>query len=332
MSRAHLPAIRRRDLPAVLAGLLLLPASVWPQATAGLRRVAILQAASLDLRRHDAFRQGMQELGWEEGRNVEYLMATADGDNARLEALAASLVAQRPDVLINSSGASTRALQAATRSIPIVMVTVANPVGAGFVASLARPGGNITGLTNQQEEVLPKMLQVLHEMLPAAQRVAVLLSDHNPSYQALWDSARRACEQLRLTPLRVLAGSAAQLDAAVASAVAGRAQAVLVSADPTYTAAREKLHQLLHLARLPAAYGLRDHVAVGGLMSFGVNFVASWRYAAKYVNAILRGTKPADLPVEQPTKFELVINLSSARSLGLVVPKTLLLRADEVIE
>ena len=302
------------------------------QAGARPRRVAILLAATADARRHEALRQGMQDLGWHEGRDIEYLFAAADGDASRLEALAASLVAGRPDVILNSSGISTRALQRVTRTIPIVMVTVANPVGAGFVTSLGRPGGNITGLSNQQEEVLPKLVQVLHEMAPAARRVAVMLSENNPSHAALWTSARDACLSLGLVPLRVVASTPAELDAAVAKIVAERAQAVVVTADPMYTSTLVKIQQLMQAARLPVGYGLREHVVAGGLMSYGVNFVASWRYAAKFVDAILKGARPAELPVEQPTKFELVINLRAARELGLTVPQSLRLQADEVIE
>ena len=324
----------RRDT--LVAGALLASRLHWPahgQEISARRRVGVLHVPSAGINvRTEALRQGMRELGWVEGKNVEYLFAFADGDVTRLDALARMLIAQRAEVIVCSSGVSTRALQRATKTIPIVMVTVANPVANGFVASLARPGGNVTGLSNQQEDVLGKLVDLLHELVPAAQRIAVLVNENNPSQAALWAAAQRACAALRLAPTRVVASAPEQLAGAVAQITSQRAQAVVVIADPMYTNELERIHALMLPARLPVAYGLREHVAVGGLLSYGVNFTEQWRHAAKFVDRILNGARPADLPVEQPTRFELVLNLKAARALGITIPRSLLLRADEVIE
>ena len=274
----------------------------------------------------------MRELGWIEGDTVQYQFAFADGDTGRLGALARALVDQNMDVIVNGSGASTRALQQTTKTIPIVMVTVADPVANGFVASLARPGGNITGLSNQQEDVMGKLVELLHSVTPAAKRIAVVVNENNPSHVALWTAARRACQSLGVQPVRVSASGADQLAGAATEIVRQRAQLVVVSADPMFTSERERLHALLQPTGLPVAYGQRDHVLVGGLLSYGVDFTERWRHAAKFVDRILKGAKPADLPVEQPTRFELVINLKTAKALGLSIPQSLLVRADEVIQ
>lgn len=304
------------------------------QTGAALRRVGVLQVPSeaASAQRDEAFRQGMLELGWVAGKHIEYRYAYADGDVSRLDALARGLIDQKAEVILNSSGASTRALQRATKTTPIVMVNVSNPVGNGFVASLARPGGNITGLSNQQEDVLGKLIELLHELVPSARRLAIVVNENNPSQAVLWAAAQKACVALGLQPIRVPADAPDQLAAAVAHIVNLRAQAAVFIADPMFTSQRDHIHALMMPTRLPAGYGLRDHVLAGGLLSYGVNFDERWRYAAKYVDNILKGARPADLPVEQPTRFELVINLKAAKALGLTIPKTLLMRADEVVE
>jgi putative ABC transport system substrate-binding protein len=212
------------------------------------------------------------------------------------------------------------------------MAGVANAVGARFVATLARPGGNITGIANQQEEVLGKLIEILHEVTPAARRVAILLNESNPSHGVFWAGAQSACAALDLVALRVVASTPAQLSAAVEQIVRQRSQAVVVVSDGMYFGERAKLQALMQTTRLPAGYLLRDHVVAGGLLSYTADIAANWHSAAKYVDKILKGAKPADLPVEQPTKFELVINLKTAKALGLTIPQSLLLRADEVIQ
>ena len=202
------------------------------------------------------------------------------------------------------------------------MAGVANAVGAGFVASLAKPGGNITGFTSQQEEVLGKLIGILHEVAPGARRIAILLNESNPTHAAYWAGAQSACAALDLVALRVVASTPAQLGAAVEQIVRQRSQAVVVTSDAMYFTERAKLQELMQTTRLPVAYGLRDHVVAGGLLSYGSDLAANYRNAAKYVDKILKGAKPADLPVEQATKFELVINLKTAKALGLTIPQS----------
>jgi putative ABC transport system substrate-binding protein len=249
-----------------------------------------------------------------------------------LDAVAGELVRWNVDVIIVGNPLTTRAAQRATKTIPMVMASVGNPVGNGFVASLAKPGGNITGMTNQQDEALGKLTGILHEVTPGARRIAILLNESNPNYPVFWVAAQRACSALDLVALRIVASTPAGLDAAVEQVVRQRSQAVVVVTDPVYLNERVKLQALVQTTRLPAAYGWRDHVVAGGLLSYSADLNASMRYAAKYVDKILKGAKPTDLPIEQPTRFELVINLKTAKALDLTIPQSLLLRADEVIQ
>ena len=326
--------ITRRD--AALAsglGLMALQATAQMPA-AGLRRVGLLSFTSITAgaRLRAAFTEGMGALGWREGTNIDYRFVHVDGDVGRLDALVSELIVRQVEVIVVANAASTRVAQRATASIPIVMAYIANAVGSGFVTSLARPGGNITGISIQTEEVLGKLVQVLHEAAPRVRRIAIVLNESNPSHALFSTRAQGACEALDLTALRIVASSPAQLDDAVAQIVRQRAHAVVVVGDPLYFSERAKLQALLEPTRLPVAYGLRESVVGGGLLSYGADIAASHRYAAKFVDKILRGAKPADLPVEQPTTFELVINLKTAKALGLTIPQSLLLRADEVIE
>jgi len=212
------------------------------------------------------------------------------------------------------------------------MLAIANPVGNGFVASLAKPGGNITGIGSQQEEVLGKLIGILHEVTPGVQRIAILLNESNPNHAVFWATAQRACSALGLVALRIVANTPAELSAAVDQTVRQRSQAVVVVTDPMYLNERVKLQALMQPTRLPVAYLSRENVVAGGLLSYGVDLAWNYRNAAKYVDKILKGAKPADLPVEQPSKFELVINLTTAKALGITIPKEILLRADEVIQ
>ncbi len=304
------------------------------QDAATIRRVGLLQvsseAAGVHLRA--TFKQGMHDLGWIEGKNVEYRFVYANGDVDRLDALAGELIGQKSEVIVVSSGQSAGAAQRATKTIPIVMAGVSNAVGAGFVDSLAKPGSNITGFTSQQEEVLGKLIGILHEVAPGARRIAILLNESYPAHEVWWAGAQNACAALDLVALRVVASAPAQLGAAVEQIVRQRSQAVVVVSDGMYFAERGKLQELMQPTRLPVAYALRDHVVAGGLVSYGADLPASYRNAAKYVDKILKGAKPADLPVEHATKFELVINLKTAKALGLTIPQSVLLRADEVIK
>ena len=279
-----------------------------------------------------ALKQGMQELGWLEGKKVEYRIVYADSDESRLDALARELVSQQVDVILVGNGQTARAAQRATNTIPIVMAGLTNAVDIGLVAGLAKPGGNITGYTSQQDEVVGKLIGILHEVAPGARRIAVLVNENAPIHAAYWAGAQSACAALDLVAQRVVASTPAQLDAAVEQIVRQRSQAVAVTGDAMYFSERAKLQALMQTTRLPAVYGLRAHVVAGGLISYGYDTAANYRNAAKYVDKILKGAKPADLPVEQATKFDLVINLKTAKALGITIPKDVLLRADEVIQ
>jgi ABC-type uncharacterized transport system substrate-binding protein len=325
---------RRSLLLAGGIGLLFAPCFTRGQDAATIRRVGLLQltseAAGVHLRA--AFKQGMLDLGWLEGKNVEYQFVYANGDVNRLDTLAGQLIGRRAEVIVVSSGQTAGAAQRATKTIPIVMAGVSNAVGAGFVASLAKPGGNITGFTSQQEEVLGKLIGILHEVTPGARRIAILLNESYPANEVWWGGAQSACAALDLVALRVVASAPAQLGAAVEQIVRQRSQAVVVVSDGMFFAERAKLQDLIQPTRLPVVYALRDHVVAGGLLSYGADLPASYRNAARYVDKILKGAKPADLPVEHATKFELVINLKTAKALGITISKDVLLRADEVIQ
>jgi len=325
---------RRRFIRNLAFGILAVPHVVRGQPAATIRRVGWLSLASetASALLYASFNQGMQDLGWLEGKNVEYRFVYADGDVNRVDALASELIGQKVDVIAVGNAAGTRALQRATKTIPIVMAYVSNPVGNGFVASLAKPGGNITGIANLQDEVLGKLIGVLHEVAPGARRVAIVLNETNPVHPVFWAAAQSACAALDLVALRVVASTPAQFGAAVGEIVRQRSQAVLVFSDGMYLVERAKLQELVQTTRLPVVYALREHVVAGGLLSYGANLAANYRRAATYVDKILKGAKPADLPIEQPTKFELVINLKTAKALGLTIPQSLLLRAEEVIQ
>jgi putative ABC transport system substrate-binding protein len=325
---------RRRALLAGGVGLIAAHRLSLGQPVATIRRVGWVgfgsQAAGPHLRA--VFTQGMQDLGWLEGKNVEYRYVYADNDVGRLDAMVSELIGQKVEVIVLASQQTAAAAQRVTKTVPIVMAGTSNAVGAGLVASLAKPGGNITGLSGQQDEVLGKLIGILHEVAPGARRIAILLNDSNPLHATYWAGAQSACAALDLVALRMVASAPAQFGTAVGEIVRQRSQAVVVVSDVMYFAERAKLQVLMQTTRLPVAYELRDNVVAGGLLSYGVDLAANYRAAAKYVDKILKGAKPADLPVEQATKFELVINLKTAKSLGIIVPKDILLRADEVIQ
>jgi putative ABC transport system substrate-binding protein len=279
-----------------------------------------------------AFTQGMLDLGWREGKNVEYRRVYADGEVSRLDALASELVRQDVDVIVVGNATTARAFQRATKTIPIVMGSANDPVGNGLVGSLAKPGGNITGIATQSDEVLATLIGILHEVAPGARRIAFLLNEASPSYSAFWSAAQSACAALDLGAQRIVASAPAQLDAAVAEIVRQRAQAVVVASDPLYLNERAHLQSLMQGTRLPGAYSFREHVLAGGLLSYGIDQVTTYRHAAAIVDKILKGARPAELPVEQVNKFELLINLKTASALGLRIPQSVLLRADELIQ
>jgi putative ABC transport system substrate-binding protein len=326
---------RRAFLGTLAGGLLAAPLAVEAQQPAKTPRIGVLGAGSASdtALRFEAFRQGLRERGWIEGQNVVLEYRWGDGRYDRLADLAAELVRLKVDVIFAPGTAGTVAAQNATRTIPIITATVGDPVGRGTIASLARPGGNVTGLSfSVGFEIVGKELELLKEVVPKVSRVAVLGNPGNPSYGPMLREAQVAGRSLGVQLQVLEARGPNEFDRAFAAMVKQRAGALLVFADAAYIFDRTPLAQLAAKSRLPAIYGLREHVDAGGLLAYGPNLSDLFRRAATYVDKILKGAKPADLPVEQPTKFELVINLKTAKALGLTIPQSLLQRADELIQ
>ena len=280
-----------------------------------------------------AFRDGMRDLGQLEGRHYALIQRYAEGKAERLGALTQELIGLKPDVLLTSTTPAAVAAKLATRAIPIVVVLVADPVGAGIVQSLARPGGNITGITNIVAELAGKRLELLKEMIPAATQVAVFVNPDTPNAPLQLRNARAAARSLRIDLRPILeVRQAADLERAFQAAVNAHAGAAIRMIDPLVFMLREQTAALAIKHRLAVIYPSREDVLAGGLASYGTDLPAQYRQAAALVLKVLKGANPADLPVEQPTKFELIINLKTARALGLTLPQSLLLRADEVLQ
>jgi putative ABC transport system substrate-binding protein len=278
----------------------------------------------------DLFLQALRELGYVEGQNVAVEYRWAEGKDERLQSLAAELVHSAVDVIVATGGVpSARAAQQATRTIPIVIGGAVDPVGAGLVASFARPGGNITGMTLIPEALVSKQLELLREVVPKASRVAVLWNPDNPG-NARQLRAAAAVSGIRVEP--VGARSSAEIDKAFVTMAQQRPDGFVVLLDPFFVVERERIADLAIRNRLPGVYGFRIHAEDRGLMAYGASRVELANQTAYYVARILKGTKPTDLPVAQPTKFELVINMRTAKALGLKIPQSVLLRADEIIE
>jgi putative ABC transport system substrate-binding protein len=281
----------------------------------------------------DGFRRGLRDLGYVEGQNIVVEYRWAEGRFHQLPELAGELVRQNVDILVTQVTQASLAAKNATRTIPIVMVGVGDPVGAGLVQSLSRPGGNVTGTSGQNTAVVGKSLQLLVETVPRAPRVAVLWNPANSVFQGqMVRETEAAARALRIELQRVEARTAADLDVAFLTMAGQGAGALIVLADPVFNEHSARLAELATRARLPTVYGIREAAEAGGLMSYGPDRVELGRRSAAYVDRILKGAKPADLPVEQPTKFELVVNLKAARALGLTIPPSVLGRADEILE
>ena len=303
------------------------------QQPAKIPRIGFLGFTSLSgiAARIEAFRQGLRELGYVDGKNIVIEYRSAEGKLDRLSELAAELVRLKVDVIVTSGPSVTRAVKEATTTIPIVMGFDTDPVGNGFVASLARPGGNITGLSVVSPELSGKQLELLKEIVPKLSRVAVLGTSTNPgNSQALKETELAAgAFTVQLQNLDVL--SPKDIETAFRDASRGRAGAVLVLASPIIESHRTQIADLAAKNRLPAIYYAPEFVEAGGLMSYGTSFADLFRRAATYVDKILKGAKPGDLPVEQPKKFEFIINLKTAKQIGLTIPPNVLARADKVI-
>ena len=282
--------------------------------------------------RVEAFRQGLLELGYVEGKSIVIEYRSAEGKLDRLPALAAELVRLKVDIIVSGGPQVTRAAKEATGTIPIVMGFDYDPVGNGLIASLARPGGNITGLSTLAPELSGKQLELLKEIVPRLSRVAVLGTSTQPGYAQVLKETELAAGVLgvKLQYLDVLEPK--DIEIAFREASKGRAEAVLMLVSPVLNTQRTQIVDLAVKNRVPAVYGQQEFVEAGGLMTYGVSLTDLFRRAATYVDKILKGRKPADLPVEQPTKFELVINLKAAKQIGLTIPPNVLVRADRVIK
>ena len=280
----------------------------------------------------ESFREGMRQLGYVDGSNVRFEIRYADGYLDRLPDLANDLVRLNPGVIVSTPLPAHLAARKATSAIPIVMATGADPVGFGLVASLSHPGGNVTGLANFAETLASKQIDFLREILPHLARFGLLVNVTNQLHVPQLHETKKAAEALGILLVPVEVTSPDKLDLVFATLAAERVEALLVPPDTTFYSRRQQIADLAATTRLPAIYGYREHVEVGGLISYGPDLVDQYRRAASYVDKILKGAQPADLPVEQPTKIELVINLKTATALGLAIPPTLVARADEVIQ
>jgi ABC-type uncharacterized transport system substrate-binding protein len=332
-SEPHGQAMRRRDIIAGIAG----SAVAWPLAARAQSSPVLIGmlnagAAATLTEEIDAFRSSMRRLGYVENRDVRFEYRFGDGYLDRLPGLAAELVGLNPSIIVSSPVPANIAVAKATGAIPIVMASGADPVAFGLVKSLSHPGGNITGLTNFAEELASKQIDLMREFLPHLTRLAVLINVENPLHVPQWRETQAAAAKTAIPLVPFEFHSTDQLEAAFAIFVQERADALLVPPDVTFNTRRRRIANLAISARLPAIFYIPQSAEDGALMTYGPNPVENFRRAAIYVDKILKGAKPQDLPIERPTKIDLVINLKTARALGLDVPPTLLARADEVIE
>ena len=327
--------MKRLPLIVTLAlGTLLAPLAADAQQAGKVARIGYVGVSSASAVPHadEAFRHGLRDLGYVEGQNIAIEYRWAEGQLDRLPDLAAELVRLKVDVIVASSTPTALAAKNATRTIPIVFVTAGDPVGSGLVAGIARPGGNITGLSLLAPEIVAKQLQLLKEAVPQASRVAVLSNPANPYTALMVKETEAAARSLGMWVQLLGVRGADAFDSAFSAVTKGRASALFVLFDPFLFAHRTRIAEFANKNRLPAMYPHREYAETGGLMAYGADIRDNFRRAATYVHKILTGTKPADLPVEQPTKFELVINLKTAKALGLTIPQSVLIRADEVIQ
>jgi len=280
-----------------------------------------------------AFHEGLRETGYVEGQNLAIEYRWADGNYDRLPSLAADLVGRKVDLIVTGGGTpAALAAKNATATIPIVFTNVADPVGVGLVASLARTGGNLTGFSDMAIELMPKRLELLCELVPQANVIALLVNPNSSTAEPQTRDVQKAARAMGVQLHVLKAAAASEIDAAFASLVQLQAGALVISVDPFFLSRREQFLALTSSHAIPAIYVYRDFAATGGLISYGHSPTDTVRKAGIYAGRVLNGEKPADLPVQQPSKFELVINLKTAKALGLTVPPSLLARADEVIE
>lgn len=329
--------MRRREIIALISGAPAL-AFVWSfgaraQQAGQLPRIGYLSPSSLSAASTEAFRRGLRELGYVEGKSIVVVYRFAEGEFDRLPGLAAELVQLKVDLIVAVVTQASLAARDATKTIPVVIAAVSDPVGSGLVANLARPGANITGTSSMTTDVVGKSLEALKEAVPAAALVALLWNPRNAVFQEQMLREAQAAGRAMGIRLEIFAARGpGEFDSVFAAIAKERVGALLVLADPILIEHKSRIIEFAEKSRVPAIYGTRDHAVAGGLMAYGPDIAEQFRRAAVYVDRILKGAKPGDLPVEQPTKFELTINLKTAKSLGLTLPNSLLLRADDVIE
>jgi putative tryptophan/tyrosine transport system substrate-binding protein len=325
--------MRRRDLIALFGG-----AMAWPRAVLAQQKampvIGFLGSGSPGpVSSHlAAFRQGLAETGYVEGRDVEIEYRWAEGHYDRLPTLAADLVSRKVDAIVAGSAPAAVAVKSATATIPIVFLTGGDPVADGLVGSLARPGGNLTGVSTLNLELIAKLLELLSELVPQARVIALLVNPNNPVTERLIREAQEAARAKGVQLPILKAGSESEIDAAFAALVQRQAGALVVGTDAFFYSRREQFLALASRQAIPVIYEWREFAASGGLISYGPSYTAVLRQLGICAGKILKGAKPADLPVQQPTTFELVINLKTAKALGLTIPQSILARADEVIE
>jgi len=325
---------RRAFIKSVMSGLIAAPLAVRAQQAGKVHRIGFLgnSTPALEANLVGPFREGLRELGYLEGRNILIEYRWAEGKYERFPALIGELIALKVDVIVTAGTPAALAVRRATATIPLVMVAVGDPVGTGLVASLALPGGNATGLTSIAPDLEGKRLEMLNAIVPKLSQVAILWNPDNAFHVKAEKEARAAAQVLRVHVHSVGVRTAEDLDRAFDTILRERPGAFIMLADRIFLHNRARIVDFAARNRLPAVYAYRELVEAGGLMSFGPNYADMHRRAATYVDKILKGAKPSDLPVELPTKFEFVINLKSAKALGLGVPQTVLLLADEVMQ
>ena len=326
---------RREFLLTGAAGLCVLAApqtSLGQQKPAKVYRIGVLDGTAISPYRMEALLRGLRELGYVSGKNIVIEHRQAEGQYERLPVLAAELVGLKPDVIVVGSPPAIRVAQKATTVIPIIMCASGDPVGSGFIKSLSRPGGNITGLSNINVDLSSKYLELSHLAVPRLSRIAVLVNPRHPNHPDMLKNVRAAAKTASVEVMPLQAATTSEIAAAFGPLMRERASALIVLADPLFFTHARRIIDLASQHRLPTMFWTRELVEAGGLMSYGQDIAEQYYRAANYVDKILKGAKPGELPIEQPTKIELVINLKTAKAIGLTIPQNLLFRADKVIE
>jgi putative ABC transport system substrate-binding protein len=326
--------MQRREFITLLGGAVALPFAAQAQQAAKIPRIAFMgnSTAAMEANLIKPFRDGLRELGYEEGRNLIIEFRWAEGKYDRFPALIAELLTAKVDLIVTAGTPATLAVKKATSTVPLVFIAVGDPVGTGVVPSLARPGGNLTGLASISPDLESKRLQLLREINPGLSHVAFLFNPSNPFYVTSMKQANAAIKALQMKLLSLPVSKTEDLDGAFDKILKERPEALLVLADRVFLHNRNRIMEFATKNRLPTMVPYKELVEAGGLIGYGPSYEDMHRRAADYVDKILKGAKPGDLPVEQPTKFDLRVNLKAARAIGIKIPEGFLLRADEVLE